>query len=242
MSDTPNLQKISINSRGLESLTSESINNLFDEVFDINVSLPDWASAPAEGNFFPSAQLCTRDGRVTGNAVLMWWTIVSGMPAAVVATDAGNVIIVSQDELEEQFYAPEFLMREPLYAHLAGVAAAGIDIPDEYEFLFALGGVPLEDEDDFIIEGVIDDFDEGPNPIVMAMMEAILSNLMDEEGTEPEIVEDQLFIPSDDVDVGNSESFGVVITDGDGDTMSASFDTVEELNEFLQQMGVPFQV
>lgn len=234
MSDTPNLPMISMNSRDLESSTPESINNLFAEVFDIAVSLLDWASAPAEGNFFPSAQLCTRDGRVTGNAVLMWWTIVSGMPAAVVATDAGNVIIVTQAELEDMFYAPEFLMREPLYAHLAGVAAAGIEIPDEFRFLFEIGGVPLDEDE------AADDFEtyvEGPNPIVVAMIEAMMDNLV-----EPEVVEDQVYLPSEDLDFGDGDSFGISITDSDGDTMTASFDTVEELNEFMAQMGIPFQV
>ena len=230
MSNTPNLLMISMNSRDLESVTPENINKLFEEVFGIDVSLPDWASAPAEGNFFPNAQLCTRDGRVTGNAVLMWWTIVSGMPAAVVATDAGNVIIVTQAELEHMFYAPEFLMREPLYAHLAGVAAAGIEIPDEFRFLFEIGGVYLDEDE------AADDFEtyvEGPNPIVVAMMDNLV---------EPEVVEDQVYIPSEDLDFGDGDSFGITITDSDGDTMTVSFDTVEKLNEFMAQMGIPFQV
>lgn len=195
MSDTPNLP---INSRDLESATPESINNLFAEVFGIDVSLPDWASAPAEGNFFPSAQLCTRDGRVTGNAVLMWWTIVTGMPAAVVATDAGNVIIVTQAELEDMFYAPEFLMREPLYAHLAGVATADIEIPDEFRFLFESGGVPLD--------------------------------------------EDQSYTSSDPLDAAVPDNYSISITYDDGNTITSSFDTSEELNAFMFQMGLPFHV
>lgn len=233
MSYTSNSPMISTNSRDLESATPESIDKLFAEVFGIDASLPDWASAPAEGNFFPSAQLCTRDGRVTGNAVLMWWTIVSGMPSAVVSTDAGNVIILTQAELEDMFYAPKFLMREPLYAHLAGVATAGIEIPEEFRFLFEIGGVPLDEDEEDDFESYV----EGPNPIVVSMMEAILDNL-----AEPEIVEDQVYQPSEDLDFGDNESFGISITDSDGDTTTASFDTVEELNKFLTRMGIPFQV
>jgi hypothetical protein len=242
MSDTiPNLPMVTMNSVDLAEASPESINNLFLEVFGVDPSLPDWASARANGNWFPSAQLSTKDGRTTGNGVLMWWTISHGLPVAVVVTDAGNVIFVNYNELQELFYPPEYLMREPLYAHIAGVMASGIEIPDEYMFLFEAEFAGLVDEEDFVVidsDDFAEDFDEGPNPIIVAMMDSILESIADE----PELVEDQVYIPSDiDEDFGDAE-FGISITYSDGDTMTASFDTVEELNEFMAQRGIPFQV
>lgn len=229
MSNTPNLPAISMNSFDLASVSPENINKLFEEIFAIDVSIPDWASARAEGNFFPSAQLCTRDGRLTGNAVLMWWTIVNGMPAAVVSTDAGNTVIATQSELEGMFYSPEFLMREPLYAHLSGVVAAGIEIPDEFRFLFEIGGVPLDEDED------IDDFEtytDTADSIFLVMINDI---------TDPEVVEEQVCVPYQGLDFGDDTSFSFSITDSNGCTLSASFKTAEELGKYLSQMGIAFQ-
>lgn len=236
MSNTPNIPMISMNLSDLESTPPENLNNMFEEIFGIDSSLPAWASGHANGVFSPSAALATRDGRVTGNAVLMWWTILNGMPAAVVSTDAGNVMILTYDELEEMFYAPQFLMREPLYAHLSGVAAANVDIPDQYRFLFEIGGVPLDEDEDEDEYTVFETVNEGPNPLVVALMDALMGTPV-----EVQVVEDQVYLPSEDMDVGDDAEFGVSILDSDGNTTTVSFDTVEELNAYMEQMGIPLQ-
>lgn len=230
MSNTSNLPPIFLNSRDFEFTPTGNIHDPSADTLGVDSALPEWASGWAEGNFVPSAQLSTRDGRVTGNAVLMWWVVLGGIPIAVVVSDAGNVTLATHAELQKMFYTPEFLMREPLYAHLAGIAAAGVEIPDEFRFLFEMGGVLLDDDktddsddDDSDFEGYV----EGSNPLI----EAIMASLV-----EPEVEEGLDFGGDDDV------KFNVSITDAYGDTIMASFDTVEELNEFLTAMDIPFQV
>lgn len=250
MSDTkPNPPTVTMNSRDLEAATPESINELFASAFG-DSTLPEWAHAYSEGTLCPSAQLCTRDGRVTGNGVLMWWAISNEMPAAVVATDAGNVILVTAEEIAEMFYPTEYLMRKPLYAHIAGVAASGIDIPDAYTFLFEAAGVDFGEDDYKLIDDgdVFDGVDEtmaGPNPFMVGLMEAIMQNLAGPD-EEPLLIQDAAYQtaevePNVGVDVGGEETFGITMIVTDGQEMTWTFDSVDERNAFIAQIGLPFQ-
>lgn len=207
MSDTFNNPMNTADFNDLEAAIMTNMTNAFEDVFDISPPLPSWASAPANGEWVPSTQLLTIDGRLTGNAVLMWWEIRQSLPVAVVVTDAGNVMHLSYNELPQYFYAPKYLMRDPLYAHLTGIVAADIEIPEEFRFLFEKGGVPLDEEDEF-------------------------GDYLDE------YFEDEFV----DLDVINNNSYDISIIDSDGDTMMASFDSIEEMNEFLKLKGVPFQL
>lgn len=236
--NTLNQPMITLNSTDLTEMSTEEITNLFMNELCFDPSLPDWASAHADGNWFPSAQLSTKDGRVTGNGVLMWWTISNGLPAAVIVTDAGNVIFASQNEMEEMFYPPQFLMREPLYAHIAGIMTSGVEIPDEYMFLFESEFFNSTTETDYVVADFEDSeegFDESPNPIVVAMMDSILKDINDG----PKLIEEYPYPISD---TEQNDQFSISIHDVNGDIVTANFDTAEELNEFMAQMGLPFQI
>jgi len=69
---------------------------------------PNWATG-ATGSICIGAQLCTKDGRRTGNAVVT--ERIEGKDAAwEVLTDAGNTIIVNEEEINELFYCPRWTM------------------------------------------------------------------------------------------------------------------------------------
>lgn len=83
--------------------------------------LPDWAEAKANGNYrHIHCALPTRDGRRTGNAVNAGtYKNATDQHGTIynVITDAGNIIHCSENEMEELFYPPEFVMRELLPQH-----------------------------------------------------------------------------------------------------------------------------
>jgi len=56
------------------------------------------------------AQLCTRNGRKVGNAVVISITTQNGLATAECITDSGNSLILTITELEELFHEPRFLM------------------------------------------------------------------------------------------------------------------------------------
>lgn len=72
--------------------------------------LPDWAESTYEGDEYLvlGAQLCTRDGRRTGNARID--SIADG--TATVITDAGNTMRVNASEIAELFYPPKYIMKK----------------------------------------------------------------------------------------------------------------------------------
>jgi hypothetical protein len=73
--------------------------------------LPYWAVGLANGVVQEGAQLCTRDGRKTGNAVVCgpkvsehgneYWTVL---------TDAGTEMLLNDAEVNEMFWPPMFVM------------------------------------------------------------------------------------------------------------------------------------
>ena len=83
--------------------------------------LPEWARCPAHGNYAKTlAALPTRDGRRSGNAVVIGesdrqWP---GVPTIyLVVTDAGNVMRLTLNEMSAMFYPPEYIMLQMLEAH-----------------------------------------------------------------------------------------------------------------------------
>lgn len=73
--------------------------------------LPFWASGRASGSYLEiNAQLCTRDGRVLGNARV---ESVDDKGQATIATDVGSILSsYNAKELESMFHKPEYLVRK----------------------------------------------------------------------------------------------------------------------------------
>lgn len=74
--------------------------------------LPDWAISRARGQLVEGAQLPTKDGRRMGNAhILKIVPGIAGVPSLnyLILTDAGNTIVMSENEIEAQFYPPEYV-------------------------------------------------------------------------------------------------------------------------------------
>lgn len=79
--------------------------------------LPDWAVGETTGICI-GAQLPTKDGRRTGNAVVTgrkhhtWLTSTTygGVRSWTVLTDAGNSLVLSDEEIKELFYDPKWVM------------------------------------------------------------------------------------------------------------------------------------
>ena len=148
------------NFEGFYELTPEAINSIFNSETTVEEPLPDWASNLANGKFLPMAQLNTRNGCITGNALLLWWGISDRFPFAFVVTDAGNSMTLTPDELESMFYPPAYLMKTPLESHLKGVLESGFEIPDECRELF-FDHSTFDDEDDDIFDECCNDGDIG---------------------------------------------------------------------------------
>lgn len=78
---------------------------------DHDVLLPSWALKRAAG-LEEGAQLPTRDGRKTGNAHIVR---ISPAPRGrmglqyLILTDAGNSFVMSEAEVESQYYPPEWV-------------------------------------------------------------------------------------------------------------------------------------
>lgn len=78
-----------------------------------NEYLPEWASAVSDGDYMiPLTQLCTRDGRRMGNAV-----VVSVTTVAQIVTDMGTHLQLTEGELQELFHTPTFIMSGHPYIH-----------------------------------------------------------------------------------------------------------------------------
>jgi hypothetical protein len=77
----------------------------------VKAHLPAWATKRAAG-LEVGAQLPTRDGRITGNAHIVR---VTAAPKGrmglqyLVLTDGGNSFVMSESEIEAQYYPPEFV-------------------------------------------------------------------------------------------------------------------------------------
>lgn len=72
--------------------------------------LPPWAIARAREPFTVGASLPTRDGRRTGNAVIVSIRGTPELRVVEVVTDAGNMMVLSTAEVGELFHQPEFVM------------------------------------------------------------------------------------------------------------------------------------
>ena len=72
---------------------------------------PEWSTGYAKHITDVGAQLCTRDGRKIGNAVVLRWPVEShGFQFAEVVTDAGTRLKLTEGELREFFHEPTYLM------------------------------------------------------------------------------------------------------------------------------------
>lgn len=98
-----------------------------NEKFDVSVymeeCLPDWATyyvgnCDEVDRYVSGAQLCTRDGRRVGNAVIIsmgkadfkHWNPSEGITMFEVLTDVGTNFTMTLEELKEMFYSPIYLM------------------------------------------------------------------------------------------------------------------------------------
>ena len=72
---------------------------------------PHWATGLAKNNTDIGAQLCTKDGRKVGNAVVLAWPVEDhGVQVAEILTDAGTKLRMTPEELGELFHNPTFTM------------------------------------------------------------------------------------------------------------------------------------
>jgi len=74
--------------------------------------IPNWAVGLSEGNYMEAgAQLCTRDGKKTGNAYVHKITEHKKLgQLATVVTDVGNIMQLTLPELVNMFYPPQYVM------------------------------------------------------------------------------------------------------------------------------------
>lgn len=72
--------------------------------------LPPWATGEAAGYLTVGAQLATRDGRVTGNAVVESIDFSSNEPVATILTDAGHRLHFNEAEMQSAFHPPVWTM------------------------------------------------------------------------------------------------------------------------------------
>lgn len=71
---------------------------------------PTWATGLANGCVQPGAQLCTRDGRAMGNAVVIGEKVERyGVQFWPICTDAGTKTLMTDKEIADQFWPPEWL-------------------------------------------------------------------------------------------------------------------------------------
>lgn len=72
---------------------------------------PEWAIGTTQSWTVVGAQLRTRDGRRTGNAVVVNFPVYQhDLELAEVVTDAGTQMFLTEREMEEFFYQPEWCM------------------------------------------------------------------------------------------------------------------------------------
>lgn len=74
--------------------------------------LPEWAISRAHGELVAGAQLPTMDGRRMGNAhIIKIAPGIKGVPSLnyLILTDAGNTMVMSENEIRAQFYPPEYV-------------------------------------------------------------------------------------------------------------------------------------
>jgi hypothetical protein len=76
--------------------------------------LPFWAESSLDGEWVQYAQLSTKDGRRMGNSIILAVDTVMWGEASVelftIITDFGNVLRLTESELEDQFHPPKWKM------------------------------------------------------------------------------------------------------------------------------------
>lgn len=81
---------------------------VFDELHDL--LMPDWAVGTTD-TWCLGAQLCTKDGRVVGNAVIVGERVNAyGRSFWPVVTDKGNSMRLTDGELDSMFHPPRWIM------------------------------------------------------------------------------------------------------------------------------------
>lgn len=99
--------------RYIDKPTTEEYQYAVSE--DYNHDIPDWAcDLVPEGLIVVGQQLLTKDGRVTGNATIfnIAYDIELGDPKFYCITDAGNIIKLTSQELNNQFYLGKYIMND----------------------------------------------------------------------------------------------------------------------------------
>ena len=100
-------------------ITAEEIDNWQEEW------MPHWAKSKANGDYtLPMAQLPTRDGRRTGNAVNWGLSTSQRDPHGLtylIVTDSGTIMRLNHNELIQLFYPPEFVMESALPAQIKAI-------------------------------------------------------------------------------------------------------------------------
>lgn len=75
--------------------------------------MPPWAAGRANGKYMQEkAQLTTRDGRKIGNACVLNIYFSNKKQKAEIITDAGNVFIMSENEMKELFHPPVWVQKD----------------------------------------------------------------------------------------------------------------------------------
>lgn len=81
--------------------------------------LPEWAIKKSDGTLEEGLQLCTKDGRRVGNAVIIkkyTTTFHTGTPMETsfvtyeILTDTGNLAVVNEEEIVGYFYLGNYVM------------------------------------------------------------------------------------------------------------------------------------
>ncbi|AGH07427.1 hypothetical protein SUFG_00060 [Sulfitobacter phage phiCB2047-B] len=102
-----------------------------DQLTDAEVEeefLPHWARCAVFGDYtHPNASLPTRDGRVTGNAVMIGMADkqLGYLTTYLIVTDAGHIIRPNKNELKEMFHPPKWSMEKLLPAHTRALEELG---------------------------------------------------------------------------------------------------------------------
>lgn len=106
----------------IRDMSADEIEQLFLD------QLPEWASSRV-GVRSPykqhKASLPTRDGRVSGNAVVVRQIVKSHGVYTRIVTDAGNVMDLTDNEIESMFHPPEFIMEFFLSTHRTALIEKG---------------------------------------------------------------------------------------------------------------------
>lgn len=88
-----------------------------------NPHQPPWATGVARGYLEVGAQLCTRDGRRIGDAVVLQVMPTCKGTSARIWTDACTDLVLNESELAELFHEPEWLMKPETSPGMTAFAA-----------------------------------------------------------------------------------------------------------------------